>query len=157
MRAVLVGCAIVAACGGGTQSNPGDGGGSDVTNPNATKVMVTLNNVPGDVAAFAYVAAYQDGDGAWEAPPARSRGPGRRQAQRWGDRAPGCGRVSLRGRGAHVADRGRLDALYRSNQVRAAVGQHLESADDGDVSRGVQRQRGLHRQDHGQLRHARRT
>jgi hypothetical protein len=34
--------------------------------------MVTLNNVPGDVAAFAYVAAYQDGDGAWKPPPARS-------------------------------------------------------------------------------------
>ncbi len=73
MRAVLVGCAIVAGCGGGGGTPAtGDGGGNDGTNPNATAIMFTLNNVPSDVGAFAFVAAYQDGDGAWKPAPARS-------------------------------------------------------------------------------------
>jgi hypothetical protein len=73
MRAVLVGCAIVAACGGSGGTPPtGDGGGGDGTNPNATKIMFTLNNVPGNAGAFTFVAAYQDGDAAWKPAPARS-------------------------------------------------------------------------------------
>ena len=31
--------------------------------------MFTLNNVPGDTAAFAFITAYQDGDGAWKPAP----------------------------------------------------------------------------------------
>jgi hypothetical protein len=77
MRAVLVGCAIVAGwgagCGGGTphtvDGNESDGPGPS---PSTTKITFTLNNVPGDVAAFAFVAAYQDGNGAWKPVPARS-------------------------------------------------------------------------------------
>jgi hypothetical protein len=74
MRAALVGCAIVAGCGGGGAGMPptGDGGGIDGTNPNATTIMFTLNNAPSDAGAFAFVAAYQDGDGAWKPAPARS-------------------------------------------------------------------------------------
>jgi hypothetical protein len=70
MRAVLVGCAIVVGCGGG--GTPTGDGGNDGTNPNATTVMFTLNDVPTDAGAFAFVAAYQDGDGAWKPAPARS-------------------------------------------------------------------------------------
>lgn len=75
MRAVLVGCAIVVGCGGGGvgsmppagDAGGGDGGGGiDGTSSNATKVTFTLTNVPGDVDAFGFVAAYQDGDGAWQ-------------------------------------------------------------------------------------------
>lgn len=74
MRAVLVGCALVAGCGGSGGGTPptGDGGGGDGPNPNATKIMFTLNNVPSDAAAFTFVAAYQDGAGAWKPAPARS-------------------------------------------------------------------------------------
>jgi hypothetical protein len=75
MRAVLVGCAIVVGCGGGAGMPPaGDGGGTDGTgtNPNATTIMFTLNNAPSNAGAFAFVAAYQDGDGAWKPAPARS-------------------------------------------------------------------------------------
>ncbi len=50
----------------------GDGGGTDGTNPNATKIMFTLNNVPSDTGAFTLAAAYQDGDGAWKPAPAPS-------------------------------------------------------------------------------------
>src|ERR1051325_9565097 len=72
MRAVLVGCAIVAGCGGGGGTPPTGDGGNDGTHPNATTIMFTLNNVPGDVGAFAFVAAYQDGNGAWKPAQARS-------------------------------------------------------------------------------------
>jgi hypothetical protein len=72
MRAVIVGCAIVVGCGGGGGTPTGDGGGNDGTNPNATAIMFTLNNVPNDAGVFAFVAAYQDGDGAWKPAPARS-------------------------------------------------------------------------------------
>src|SRR5262249_16584430 len=44
----------------------------DGTNPNATQITFTLNNVPSNPAAFTFVAAYQDGDGAWKAAPAPS-------------------------------------------------------------------------------------
>ena len=65
MRAVLVGCAIVAGCGGGgTPTGDDDGSG-----PNATKIMFTLNNAPSNVEAFTLVAAYQDGNGAWKPAP----------------------------------------------------------------------------------------
>jgi hypothetical protein len=72
MRAVLVGCAIVVGCGGGggNVTLPTGDGGNDGTNPNATKIMFTLNNVPSDAKAFTFVAAYQDGDGAWQPAPA---------------------------------------------------------------------------------------
>jgi hypothetical protein len=72
MRAVLVGCVIVAGCGGGGTLPTGDDGGSDGTNPNATKIMFTLNNAPSNVEAFTFVAAYQDGNGAWKPAPPRS-------------------------------------------------------------------------------------
>lgn len=72
MRAVLVGCAIVAGCGGGDTRSTGDDGGSDGTNPNATKIMFTLNHAPSNVEAFTFVAAYQDGNGAWKPATARS-------------------------------------------------------------------------------------
>jgi hypothetical protein len=72
MRAVLVGCAIVAGCGGGDTRPTGDDGGSDGTNPNATKIMFTLSNAPSNVEAFTFVAAYQDGNGAWKPASARS-------------------------------------------------------------------------------------
>lgn len=74
MRAVLVGCAFVAGCGGASGGPPpiGDGGGNDGTNPDATTIMLTLNNAPSDAGAFGFVAAYQDGDGAWKPAPARS-------------------------------------------------------------------------------------
>jgi hypothetical protein len=72
MRAVLVGCAILAGCGGGAGNMPptGDAGGSDSTS--ATKIMFTLNSAPSDAAAFSFVAAYQDGDGRWKPASARS-------------------------------------------------------------------------------------
>lgn len=74
MRAVLVGCAIVVGCGGGGGgvTLPTGDGGSDGTNPNATKITFTLNNVPSNPEAFTFVAAYQDGDGAWQPVPAPS-------------------------------------------------------------------------------------
>jgi hypothetical protein len=77
MRVVLVGCAIVAGCGGGgAVSMPptadGGGGGIDGTSSNATKITFTLTNVPSDVDAFGFVAAYQDGDGAWQPAATRS-------------------------------------------------------------------------------------
>jgi hypothetical protein len=74
MRAVLVGCAIVAGCGGASGGLPptGDGGGNDGTNPDPTTIMVTLNKAPSNAGAYAFVAAYQDGDGAWKPAPARN-------------------------------------------------------------------------------------
>ncbi|HEX8109538.1 MAG TPA: hypothetical protein VF516_17525 [Kofleriaceae bacterium] len=75
MRAMLVGCAIIAGCGGGGGGGTpptGDGGGSDGPNQNATKITFTLTSAPSDVEAFGFVAAYQDGDGAWKPAPARS-------------------------------------------------------------------------------------
>jgi hypothetical protein len=69
MRGALVGFAIAAGCGGA--SSIGDAGGGDGTNPNATKIMVTLKNVPDDFTAFGFVAAYQDGGDAWKSAPAR--------------------------------------------------------------------------------------
>jgi hypothetical protein len=78
MRAVLVGCAIVAGCGGGgVGSTPpttdgGGGGGIDGASSNGTKITFTLTNVPSDVDAFGFVAAYQDGDGAWQPAAIRS-------------------------------------------------------------------------------------
>src|ERR1044071_51908 len=72
MRAVLVGCAIVAGCGGGDTRPTGDDGGSDGTNPNATNIMCTLSSARSNVEAFTCVAAYQDVNGAWKPASARS-------------------------------------------------------------------------------------
>lgn len=52
----------------------GDGGvgGSDGTSSSGTKVTFTLTSVPTDAEAFGFVAAYQDGDGAWQPAVTRS-------------------------------------------------------------------------------------
>ena len=60
----------VSAC-GGTSPTSGDGGhGSDGPSGSGTPITVTLDAVPGDRSFYSYIAAYQDGDGAWQlAPP----------------------------------------------------------------------------------------
>jgi hypothetical protein len=81
MRAVsiVVGCAIAVGCGGGSNSGgddslppTGDAAGRDAADPNAKSIKVTLNNAPSDGPAFTFVAAYQDGDGAWQPALART-------------------------------------------------------------------------------------
>jgi len=79
MRAVLVGCAIVVGCGGGGGGAPRPvDGGSEIdsppeTNPDGTTtITVTLNNLPTDTGAFSFIAAYQDGNGAWKPAPSPS-------------------------------------------------------------------------------------
>src|SRR4051794_5525831 len=77
MRAMLVGCAIVVGCGGGgagsvPPTGDGGGGGGGGTSSNGARGTVTLTNAPTDAEAFGFVAAYQDGDGAWQPAVTRS-------------------------------------------------------------------------------------
>ena len=60
--------AVCVACGGpsnGDDDDGPDGGGG-------TEITVTLTNQPSDAAAVSFIAAYQDGDGAWTLAPAPS-------------------------------------------------------------------------------------
>jgi hypothetical protein len=71
MRAVLVGYAILAGCGGGgaagmPPTTDGAVSGSDGTSSSATRITLTLTNAPNSVEAFTFATAYQDGNGAWQ-------------------------------------------------------------------------------------------
>jgi hypothetical protein len=80
MRSYLLAFALVAACGGsnsstnnGDANNGGDGTASgDSLGGSPSTVTVTLTNQPATPATYSFLAAYQDGAGAWQLAPAPS-------------------------------------------------------------------------------------
>jgi hypothetical protein len=79
MRSTLasIAIALLAACGSSNSGKTpdgnaggGDGGGGDGSRGGPATVTVTLVNHPDTPATFSFVAAYQDGGGAWQAAPA---------------------------------------------------------------------------------------
>jgi hypothetical protein len=76
MRSYLLAFVLAAACGGsnsGSNADAPDGdslGGGDTLGGNPTTVTVTLTNLPTTPATYTFLAAYEDGAGAWQLAPA---------------------------------------------------------------------------------------